>query len=146
LDKRRTYFAWYPSSGSLIDHESRGQLALKSLYDFWAGCPVGGEGGEIASVSDNTLTLTTPLHWTFKTAQSAQVSRVAAAATKWAGIESLLVQGGRPGGYPGQNAGGIDVSNAAYSWVKDVQVDGTTACPSAWSRGRASGFKATSTP
>jgi hypothetical protein len=81
---------------------------------------------EIASVSGNTLTLTTPLHWTFKTAQSAQVSRVAAAATKWAGIESLLVQGGRPGGYPGQNAGGIDVSNAAYSWVKDVQVDGTT--------------------
>jgi hypothetical protein len=36
------------------------------------------------------------------------------------------VQGGRPGGYPGQNAGGIDVSNAADSWVKDVQVDGTT--------------------
>ena len=81
---------------------------------------------EIAAVSGSTLTLTTPLHWTFKKAQSAQVSRVAAAATKWAGIEHLLVQGGRPGGYAGQNAGGIDVSNAAYSWVKDVQVDGTT--------------------
>ncbi len=81
---------------------------------------------EIASVSGNTLTLTTPLHWTFKTAQQAQVSRVSATPTKWAGIESVLVQGGRPGGYPGQNAGGIDVSNAAYSWVKDVQVDGTT--------------------
>ena len=36
------------------------------------------------------------------------------------------MQGGRPGGYPGQNAGGIDVSNAAYCWVKDVQIDGTT--------------------
>jgi hypothetical protein len=81
---------------------------------------------EIASIAGNTLTLTTPLHWTFKTTQMAQISRVSATPTKWAGIESLLVQGGRPGGYPGQNAGGIDVSNAAYSWVKDVQVDGTT--------------------
>src|SRR5262249_36802264 len=80
------------------------------------------------SVSGSTLTLTTPLHWTFKanTTQRAQVSRVSQPAVKWAGIESLLVQGGRPGGYPGQNAGGIDVSNAAYSWVKDVEVDGTT--------------------
>jgi hypothetical protein len=81
---------------------------------------------EISAVSGNTLTMTTPLHWTFKTAQSARISKVGAMPTKWAGIESLLVQGGRPGGYPGQNAGGIDVSNAAYCWVKDVQVDGTT--------------------
>jgi hypothetical protein len=81
---------------------------------------------EIAAVSGTKLTLTTPLHWTFKTAQKAQISRVTPAPVKWAGIESLVVQGGRPGGYPGQNAGGIDVSNAAYSWVKDVQVDGTT--------------------
>jgi hypothetical protein len=49
------------------------------------------------------------------------------AAVKWAGIEGVAVQGGRPGGYPGQSAGGVDVSNAAYSWVKNVQVDGTTA-------------------
>jgi hypothetical protein len=82
---------------------------------------------EIASVSGNTITLRTPLHWTFKTSQQARVSRVGTPPTTWAGVEHLLVQGGRPGGYPGQNAGGIDVSNAAYSWVKDVQVDGTTA-------------------
>jgi hypothetical protein len=81
---------------------------------------------EVASVSGNTLTLTTPLHWTFKTAQKAQISRAVSPVLTWAGIESLAVQGGRPGGYAGQNAGGIDVSNAAYSWVKDVQVDGTT--------------------
>jgi hypothetical protein len=81
---------------------------------------------EIASSSGNVLTLTTPLHLTFRTAQKAQISRVASAAVKWAGVEGLLVQGGRPGGYAGQNAGGIDVSNAAYCWVKDVQIDGTT--------------------
>jgi hypothetical protein len=81
---------------------------------------------EISGVSGSTLTLSTPLHWTFKAAQQAQISRVGTAATKWAGIEHILVQGGRPGGYPGQNAGGIDVADAAYCWVKDVQVDGTT--------------------
>lgn len=81
---------------------------------------------EVSAVSGNTLTLTTPLHWTFKTAQKATIAKAASASVEWAGIESLVVQGGRPGGYPGQNAGGIDVSNAAYCWVKDVQVDGTT--------------------
>ncbi|HEX8796518.1 MAG TPA: glycosyl hydrolase family 28-related protein [Polyangiaceae bacterium] len=81
---------------------------------------------EISAVSGNTLTLTTPLHWTFKTAQKAQIAKVVSPPIEWAGIEHLLVQGGRPGSYPGQNAGGIDVSNAAYSWVKDVQIDGTT--------------------
>ena len=81
---------------------------------------------EIASVSGTTVMLTTPLHWTFKKAQTAHLSRVSQPATKWAGVESVWIQGGRPGGYPGQNAGGIEVSNAAYSWVKDVQIDGTT--------------------
>jgi hypothetical protein len=81
---------------------------------------------EIAAVSGNTLKLTTPLHFSFRTARAAQISRVQATPVKWAGIENLAVQGGRPGGYPGQNAGGIDISNAAYSWVKNVQVDGTT--------------------
>ena len=81
---------------------------------------------EVSAVSGNTLVLGTPLHWTFTTAQKAQISRVGTKPVEWAGIESLLVQGGRPGGYAGQHAGGIDVSNAAYSWVKDVQVDGTT--------------------
>jgi hypothetical protein len=81
---------------------------------------------EIASVSGTTLTLTTPLHFTFATAQAAQISHMQQAPVSWAGIEHIAVQGGRPGGYPGQHAGGVDVSNASYSWVKDVQVDGTT--------------------
>ena len=34
---------------------------------------------------------------------------------------------GRNPGYDGQMAGGIDISNAAYCWVKDVQTDGTIA-------------------
>ena len=44
---------------------------------------------------------------------------------RWAGIENLAIQGGTNPGYNGQMAGGIDISNAAYCWVKDVQTDGT---------------------
>jgi hypothetical protein len=44
---------------------------------------------------------------------------------RWAGIENLAIQGGTNPGYNGQMAGGIDVSNAAYCWIKDVQTDAT---------------------
>ena len=84
---------------------------------------------EVAAIdtANGTLTLTTPLHWTFQSASPylAQIARVTQKITKWAGIEGLLLQGGTNPGYNGQMAGGIDVSNAAYCWIKDVQTDGT---------------------
>jgi len=84
---------------------------------------------EIASVvaSRGTLTLSSPLHWTFRAGAPylAQVTRVASPTTRWAGIERVRLQGGTNPGYDGQMAGGIDISNAAYCWVKDVQTDGT---------------------
>jgi hypothetical protein len=84
---------------------------------------------EIASVTtaSGTVTVTSPLHWTFKSAApySAQLVRVTASVIKWAGIESVRLQGGTAGSYDGQSAGGIDMSNAAYCWVKDVQTDST---------------------
>jgi len=92
-----------------------------------------GQRVEIAAVESSTgsLTLSTPLHWTFRVAQGAQISRVAPAVTKWAGIEHLWLQNGinpvPPVGssYLGRMAGGIEMHNAAYCWVKDVQTDGT---------------------
>jgi hypothetical protein len=84
---------------------------------------------EIASVdaAAGTLTLSTPLHFTFKAggAYNAQIAKPTGSVVRWAGIESLAIQGGSNPGYDGQMAGGIDISNAAYSWVKDVQTDGT---------------------
>src|SRR5579883_1410440 len=82
---------------------------------------------EIASVSGGTLTLSSPLHWTFRAAApySAQIAKVTLPVVKWAGIEHLALQGGTNPGYDGQAAGGIDIADAAYSWVKDVQTDGT---------------------
>jgi len=84
---------------------------------------------EIASVdaSAGTLTLSSPLHWTFRSASPhlGQIAKLNQTVVRWAGIESLAIQGGTNPGYNGQMAGGIDVSNAAYSWIKDVQTDGT---------------------
>jgi len=73
------------------------------------------------------LTLSSPLHWDFRAASPylAQVSRVTRPITRWAGIEGVRLQGGTNTSYPGAMAGGIDISNAAYCWVKDVQTDGT---------------------
>ena len=84
---------------------------------------------EVASVDTTagTLTLSTPLHWTFKSASPylAQIAKASGTIIKWAGIESVALTGGSNPGYDGQMAGGIDVSNAAYCWIKDVQTDGT---------------------
>jgi hypothetical protein len=85
---------------------------------------------EVVAVNagSGTLTLGSPLHWTFQAGGStrAEVVRVTSAPTvKWAGIEHLHLQGGSRGSYLGQSAGGIDISNAAYCWVKDVQTDAT---------------------
>src|SRR5207237_4539875 len=54
-----------------------------------------------------------------------QDTRVTRPTTRWAGIDSLRIQGRTNSSYNGAMAGGIDISNAAYSWVKDVQTDGT---------------------
>ena len=78
--------------------------------------------------ASGTLTLTSPLHWKFLSGSPylAQVTKAAGTTpTKWAGIEHLRIQGGSNPSYNGAMAGGIDISNAAYCWVKDVQTDGT---------------------
>ncbi len=84
---------------------------------------------EIASIdaASGTLTLTTPLHWTFRSAapHDARIARLSQHVTRYAGIEGLYLKGGNNPGYNGQTAGGIDVSNAANSWIRDVQTDET---------------------
>jgi hypothetical protein len=86
---------------------------------------------EIASVdaAAGTLTLTSPLHWTFRAASPhlAQIAKASGSIVRWAGIEGVALQGGTNPNYDGAMAGGIDISNAADCWVKDVQTDGTIA-------------------
>ena len=81
-----------------------------------------GQRIEIASINGNTLTLTSPLHWTFTKAQNAQVAPIKQPITKYAGLEGVLLKGGN---HP-YDGGGVNVWNAAYSWIKDIETDTIT--------------------
>ena len=83
-----------------------------------------GQVMEIESASGNTVTFTTPFHIGFQTAYAAQLSRFShddngpvAHVTKYAGLEDLYVGGGSGG------QGNVWLSNAAYSWIKNVESD-----------------------
>jgi hypothetical protein len=82
---------------------------------------------EAVDAAKGTLTLSSPLHWTFRSSDphAAEVTPVAGQTTRWAGIERLRLREGTNKGYSGEMAGGIDLVNAAYCWIKDVQTDGT---------------------
>ena len=84
---------------------------------------------EIASVDAGagTVKLSSPLHWDFHAGSpdEAELTPVTSPTTRWAGIESVRLQNGSNPGYNGEMAGGIDISNAADCWVKDVQTDDT---------------------
>jgi hypothetical protein len=75
-----------------------------------------------------TLGLGAALHWSYQAGSPtlAQAFKLNSSPTvSWAGIESVHLQGGTAGSYDGQSAGGIDIANAAFCWVKDVQTDQT---------------------
>jgi len=83
-----------------------------------------GQVMEVQSVSGSTITFTTPFHIDFQTAYSAQLTRFSNSANgpvvpsvKFAGVEDLYVYGGSGG------QGNVWLSNAAYSWIKNVESD-----------------------
>jgi hypothetical protein len=71
---------------------------------------------EVASVSGNTVTFTSPISITYRTSRAAQLTRYTgvSAQIQNAGIESLTTAGGANGQ--------IGFNSAAYCWVKDVEV------------------------
>jgi hypothetical protein len=81
---------------------------------------------EIASISGNSISFTTPLHIAFDTAHTAQLTRYTVQATRYAGLEDLYVRGGRNDN--------IALRFAMYSWVKNVESD--------WSYGESIGMNA----
>jgi hypothetical protein len=129
------------SIGSAAGSYQAGDLALVDLVDDaeidQGDCPYfKREDGRSASqrveitavdAAAGTLTLGSPLHWHFQSQSPylAEITRVTQPVTRWAGVENLRIQGGSNTGYNGEMAGGIDISNAAYCWVKDVQTDET---------------------
>jgi hypothetical protein len=79
-----------------------------------SGRPVN-EIKEIASVSGNAITFTTPIHIDYRVSHTAQLIRYTGndVQVKHAGIENLKVVGG--------SDGGIRFQSAAYSWVKGIE-------------------------
>ncbi len=74
---------------------------------------------EIASVSGDTVTFTSPLHMQYLTSRFAELTTFTGgnAPVRNAGIENLTA---RQGG-----SGTIEITDAAYSWVKNVEVSGS---------------------
>ena len=69
---------------------------------------------EIASVSGNTVTFTTPFHITFDVALTAQLTQFNADATKYAGLENLTASYGNVNG-------NIIMQYCAYCWIKNIE-------------------------
>ncbi len=72
---------------------------------------------EIASISGNTVTFTTPFHISFETNFTAQLTRFGNSALKSAGLEDMKIQGGEGG----DSGGNVYMTFAMYSWVKNIE-------------------------
>ncbi len=79
-----------------------------------AGRPIS-EIKEVASVAGSTVTFTTPLHISYRTARAAQLTRYTGSNVhvKNAGLENLTVYGG--------GDGNVRFECAAYSWMRNVE-------------------------
>lgn len=74
---------------------------------------------EVASVSGNTVTFTTPLHIDYRASRTAQLTRFTSAFggsvhATYAGLEALTAVGG--------SDGTVRFECAAYSWARDVEI------------------------
>ncbi|MGC3996238.1 MAG: hypothetical protein QM767_01360 [Anaeromyxobacter sp.] len=85
----------------------------------------------MASVSGNTVTFSTPLHYDFYTAYTAQLVKYQNAPTSFHGLEDVYVANGEGG----DSEGNIHLWHAKYSWVKNVE--------SYWSAGSSINFDGT---
>ena len=72
---------------------------------------------EVASVSGNDVTFTTPLHSTFLISNTAQMTPFNNTTRQYVGVEDIRFQNTVGGDAEGQ----ISISNAKYSWVKHVE-------------------------
>jgi hypothetical protein len=105
-----SYVYWGTDAAAAPGGQARGWF---TRYDR----PVG-QMLEIASVSGNTVSFTTPLHIGVDTAHAAQLTRYSTAAVKNAGLEDLYVRGGQDDN--------VTLRFAMYSWVKNVESDWST--------------------
>jgi hypothetical protein len=72
---------------------------------------------EIASISGNTVTFTTPFHINYETSFAAQLTPYASARVDNVGLEDLSVYGGEGG----DGGGNIRMEYCAYCWIRNVE-------------------------
>jgi hypothetical protein len=117
---------------------SVGQLVVvdeltDNSYVYWGKDPAVAPGGpgrgwftrydrpvgqmlEVASISGNTVSFTTPLHIAFDTAHTAQLTRwTIPYGAKYAGVEDLYVRGGRDDN--------ITIRLGMFCWIRSVESD-----------------------
>ena len=92
-----------------------------------------GQAVEIASISGNTLTLTTKLHTAFRTSHKARIARLADGTTvkqpvRKSGIEDLALTNG--GG--GDEGGNVRFFATAYCWAKHIESSKSTGASAAF--------------
>jgi hypothetical protein len=86
---------------------------------------------EVTAVNGNTITFSTPFHYTFKTAFQGQLSRYANPVTTGVGIEGIYFFGGMGGDWHGN----VSMNLCAYCWIKNIEAH--------WSEGTSVGLYGT---
>jgi Cellulase (glycosyl hydrolase family 5) len=80
-----------------------------------------GQAMEIAAISGNTVTFTTPFHQTYRVSQSGHLGRVNLnSRTTWSGLENCFVTQGSGG----DGGGNVVIGIASYCWVRSVESAG----------------------
>ena len=77
---------------------------------------------EITNIASNTITFSTKLHMSYRTAQTAQLTLVTrASVTRWAGVEDMTCKGG----HGGDQGGNFNIINGMYCWIARVESEGS---------------------
>jgi hypothetical protein len=109
---------------------TNGGQATGNGYDGWGEGEYGvsvassrpiGQAMEVASISGNVVTFTTPFHQSYRVAFSAHLGRIQLSQrTSWVGLENVFVTGGDGG----DGGGNVAFGSASYSWAKNIESAG----------------------
>ena len=116
------YLGWGECRCARSDCVPRGCTATTNVTTAQNQSRPVGQAMEIASISGNTVTFTSPFHWTFRTNHAARLARLGNGtnlqpAVKYVGVERLTAQHG----FGGDGWGNIYFSGTAYCWAKNVE-------------------------
>jgi hypothetical protein len=111
---------WYNSKGGQGSGSYDGWGEGQSGVSATSSRPLG-QAMEVASISGNIVTFTTPFHQTYRIAHAAHIGRIELSErTSWVGLENLFLTGGDGG----DGGGNVVFGAASYSWAKNIESAG----------------------